>query len=129
VIERMGVGTGVVMCRRGSSVSDGTASAVATTVSGQPATTYGPLINVPVGITAGPDGALWFANYEGDSIKGGSIGRITTTGAVTNYAGTNIVHPLGITIGPDGALWFTSGGNATIGRITTPTTTAAPGTV
>ena len=40
-------------------------------------TTYtGAHINMPFGITAGPDGALWFANENGHS-----IGRITTTGS------------------------------------------------
>jgi streptogramin lyase len=46
-----------------------------------------------------------------------SIGRITTSGAVTSYTGTGIGNPQGITVGPDGALWFTNGDE--IGRITT----------
>jgi virginiamycin B lyase len=75
-------------------------------------------INVPEGITAGPDGALWFTNYGNNT-----IGRITTTGTVTNYTGTGIERPLGITAGPDGALWFTESSNA-IGRITTAVTPA-----
>jgi streptogramin lyase len=33
-----------------------------------------PGLNTAGGITAGPDGALWFTNF-----KDGSIGRITTT--------------------------------------------------
>jgi streptogramin lyase len=32
------------------------------------------------GITSGPDGALWFTNAGNNS-----IGRITTSGKVTNY--------------------------------------------
>ena len=40
-------------------------------------------ISDPYGITAGPDGALWFTN-DGNN----SIGRITTAGVVTNYTGT-----------------------------------------
>ena len=47
-----------------------------------------------------------------------SIGRITTTGTVTNYTGTGISSPYGIAAGPDGAMWFTNNGNS-IGRITT----------
>ena len=44
----------------------------------------------PAGITAGPDGALWFTNGAD------SIGRITTKGAITLYThpgfyGTEIV--------------------------------------
>ena len=50
------------------------------------------------GIAAGPDGALWFTNYGNDS-----IGRITTSGVVTNYTGTSISQPEGIAAGPDGA--------------------------
>jgi streptogramin lyase len=76
-------------------------------------------ISNPNGVTAGPDGALWFTNYGNNS-----IGRITTGGVVTNYTGTGISNPSGITIGPDGALWFTNAGNSfgqtgSIGRITT----------
>ena len=71
-------------------------------------------IDDATGITAGPDGALWFANY-GNS----SIGRIDTSGNVTNYTGTGIGNPFSITAGPDGALWFTNFGNNSIGRIDT----------
>ncbi|MGA2593872.1 MAG: hypothetical protein ABSH32_28550 [Bryobacteraceae bacterium] len=59
-------------------------------------------------ITAGPDGALWFSETCGQ------IGRITTTGAVTEYPGAN---GDAITTGPDGALWFTN--SSSIGRMTT----------
>ena len=48
-----------------------------------------------------------------------SIGRITTTGKVTNYAGTGSTARTGSPPGPDGALWFTNPGNNSIGRITT----------
>ena len=54
----------------------------------------------PAGITAAPDGALWFTNRANDT-----IGRITTTGAITNF-GHNIVNPRAVTTGPDGAVWF-----------------------
>ena len=76
--------------------------------------TYFPGIDEPAGITAGPDGALWFTNGDNNS-----IGRISTTGVVTNYTGTGIDSPDGITAGPDGALWFTNYANNSIGRITT----------
>ena len=62
---------------------------------------------------AGPDGALWFTNYDPQS---NSIGRITTTGTVTNYTDPGIRNPVGIVAGPDGALWFTN--DNSIGRIT-----------
>jgi streptogramin lyase len=67
----------------------------------------------PYGITAGPDGALWFTEALGNK-----IGRITTAGTITEFPITPGSGPTGITAGPDGALWFTeSAGN--IGRITT----------
>lgn len=61
------------------------------------------------GITAGPDGAMWFTLHSG-------VGRITTSGVVTEYAVQNADgDPDGpMTAGPDGALWFT--GNS-IGRV------------
>jgi virginiamycin B lyase len=74
----------------------------------------------PGGITAGPDGALWFVE-EGTSM----IGRITTTGAVTNHfpvptGPASTVSPLDqIITGPDGALWFTEPRDNEIGRMTT----------
>jgi streptogramin lyase len=80
----------------------------------------------PVGITVGPDGALWFVGVPGE------IGRITTAGVVTEFpvpavppppgspAGTQATTATltGITAGPDGALWFT-GIPGEVGRITT----------
>jgi virginiamycin B lyase len=71
--------------------------------------------SVPAGITAGPDGALWFT--ETGSNK---IGRITTTGTTTEFpVPTALSFPLGIAAGPDGALWFTEISVDKIGRITT----------
>ena len=72
----------------------------------------------PMGIVAGPDGALWFT--EGSpyiDVNPGKIGRITTAGEVTSYSDPSIDVPTGITTGPDGAVWFTSYGNNRIGRI------------
>ncbi len=67
----------------------------------------------PGGITAGPDGALWFTDTWTDS-----IGRMTTAGVVTNfYTDPSIDRPTGITAGPDGALWFTNFDS--VDRITT----------
>jgi virginiamycin B lyase len=76
----------------------------------------------PVGITAGPDGALWFTEAGT-----GKIGRITTAGTLTEFPiPTPNSGPVGITAGPDGALWFTEFGcffppcpASKIGRITT----------
>jgi virginiamycin B lyase len=75
----------------------------------------------PYGITAGSDGALWFA--ENGSAAGYSkvsgIGRITTSGEITEYPIGEPVGPVWITSGSDGALWFTEAGGSSIGRITT----------
>jgi virginiamycin B lyase len=73
----------------------------------------------PMGITAGPDGALWFAE-NGCGFGGCSkIGRITTDGTITEFAAfPSQTGPINITPGPDGALWFTDFYN-NIGRITT----------
>jgi virginiamycin B lyase len=69
----------------------------------------------PYGITAGPDGALWFAERNGNK-----IGRITTDGVITEFAiPTSNSGAVNITAGPDGALWFTESGGNKIGRSTT----------
>ncbi len=68
----------------------------------------------PNGITAGPDGNLWFTD-------GGfnQIGRITPTGTITEFVlPTGGSAPVGITAGPDGNLWFAENGGNKIGRIT-----------
>lgn len=74
----------------------------------------------PAGITAGPDGNLWFNEFIG------KIGRITPAGVVTefpNYS-SSFMWPGGITAGPDGNIWFTEfngegpAGTGSIGRIT-----------
>jgi len=67
----------------------------------------------PVGITAGPDGNLWFT----DSGTIGAIGRITPSDTVTEFpTGITTGSPEGIAAGPDGNLWFAQGPNW-VGRI------------
>jgi streptogramin lyase len=58
---------------------------------------------------------------SGSSNPIGKIGRITTTGSVTEYSLpiTGDTRPLRITPGPDGALWFSEYLGNKIGRITT----------
>ena len=73
----------------------------------------------PFGITAGPDGNLWFTEY---SDRGNRIGRITPAGVVTEFnLPSSLAEPTGITAGPDGNLWFIessyNGYNPKIGRI------------
>ena len=55
----------------------------------------------PIGITWGPDGALWYTEQNVNK-----IGRILPTGVTTTEFPT-LTGPSGITAGPDGALWFT----------------------
>ncbi len=65
------------------------------------------------GIAAGSDGALWFGESTG------KIGRITTGGAVTEFAvpsaSPNITD---VTLGGDGNIWFAEQGAKKIGVIT-----------
>jgi sugar lactone lactonase YvrE len=70
--------------------------------------------SVPVAITAGPDGNLWFTQHGSNQ-----VGRITPKGKVTEFS-TGITASSGldgIAVGPDGNLWFTEDEVAKIGRI------------
>ena len=69
-----------------------------------------PAIGQPLGITSGPDGALWFTQRH-------SVGRITTSGSVTTFTDPSMFSLTAIATGPDGALWYTD--TSSIGRITT----------
>jgi virginiamycin B lyase len=84
----------------------------------------------PLNIVAGPDGALWFT--EDGIVNGGvgAIGRITTSGDVTEYllpTTAGLDSGAGdIAVGSDGNLWFTWVESSTngawahsVGRITT----------
>ncbi|HYK42600.1 MAG TPA: hypothetical protein VE007_09425 [Thermoanaerobaculia bacterium] len=67
----------------------------------------------PAGITAGPDGNIWFVEEHGDR-----IGRLTPGGALTEFpVAVRGSFPRGITAGPDGNLWFTEL-TGRIGRVT-----------
>src|SRR5215470_2927041 len=70
-----------------------------------------------VGITAGPDGNVWFADPTAHA-----VGRLTPAGQVTEFP-TPGIEADAITAGPDGNLWFlnnalTFSGSPAIGRIT-----------
>lgn len=78
--------------------------------------------SVITAITAGPDGAMWFATLDG-------IGRLTTGGDFTEFPvrekGNKI--KFAIAAGPDGAIWFIEqagdilrGGGGSIGRLDLP---------
>jgi streptogramin lyase len=82
----------------------------------------------PFGITLGPDGRLWFTEYNASFTALGSgvsrIGRITTgLASPTSFSLTNGSQPFGITPGPvaDSDLWFTEYSADRIGVITTAT--------
>ena len=53
--------------------------------------------------------------------KGNRIGRISTTGLITEFPlpTQERAQLLGITAGPDGALWFVEQDRARVGRIST----------
>jgi virginiamycin B lyase len=68
----------------------------------------------PESITTGPDGALWFT--ERNAAK---VGRITTSGRITEFPLPAGSLPRGITRGPDGALWVTLFGTGQVARVTT----------
>jgi streptogramin lyase len=63
-------------------------------------------------ITVGPDGALWFT-------ENGGIGRISTSGEITEYPLPANHGGIGITSGPDGRVWFVDYLTNNIGAITT----------
>jgi streptogramin lyase len=83
----------------------------------------------PTGITAGPDGNLWFIDWLGH------IDRITPGGVVTKFPVPPLVgQASSIATGPDGALWVAEWTKNVIGRMTTagvwtefPTPTASSG--
>ncbi len=85
----------------------------------------------PFGITAGPDGNVWFAEVSFDDAflypVSGAIGRISPNGVITEFpapAATGYsdgLYPSNVTAGSDGNLWFLEGGllRTGFGRITT----------
>ncbi len=75
----------------------------------------------PAGICAGPDGAMWFTEfgyYDSYRVYESKIGRITTSGKVTEYS--NIFSdsaPTSITQGPNNELWFVETRTDETGRV------------
>lgn len=63
--------------------------------------------SLPIGITSGPDGNLWFT--EDSNGRGtGKIGRITPSGTIREFVlSAPDSMPTSITSGPDDNLWFT----------------------
>jgi streptogramin lyase len=68
----------------------------------------------PTTITPGPEGNLWFTESFGNR-----VGRISTSGAVTEFSGLPPEStPDGIVAGPDGDLWVTESRNSGVARMT-----------
>jgi streptogramin lyase len=68
----------------------------------------------PTEIALGPDGNLWFTEYDGNK-----VGRVTMAGNITEFTlPTPSAEPQGIAAGPDGNVWFTEVAAGQIGRIT-----------
>src|SRR5207249_4859201 len=71
-----------------------------------------------IGITAGPDGNLWFTESGADR-----IGRITPTGTITEFGipplhlASPAASPQDIVLGPDGEMWFTDSYLNRIGHV------------
>ena len=76
----------------------------------------------PDHIVPGPDGALWFNQYDLQS-KTSALGRITTSGVVSVVPTPSHAPISSMTAGPDGALWYAGtvespiGPRAIIGRV------------
>ncbi len=90
---------------------------LAGTVTNYPVKTQG---SCPNGITAGPDGNMWFV--ENGYIVGppgaSAIGKITMAGIVTEYPLANATAgPQMIIKGPDGNIWFTENAASKIGEV------------
>jgi virginiamycin B lyase len=69
-------------------------------------------ISDPYQCVLGPDGAIWFAEFNT-----GKVGRIATDGTLLEFTPPTLALLTGITTGPDGAIWFTEEGAAKIGKI------------
>ena len=68
----------------------------------------------PYSMVVGSDKNFWFVE-----LGGRKVGRITTTGVITEFPIPNAQALLGIASGPDGNLWFTDTMAGRIGHIST----------
>jgi virginiamycin B lyase len=73
-----------------------------------------PANRMPSGITAGPDGALWFVERAGQTVS-----RMTTVGAVTKFGLAAGSTPVSIAAGADGNLYVTELDGNRIAQVTT----------
>ena len=87
--------------------------------------------DVPVAISPGYDGNLWFTQRGFFDVKN-SIARMTTDGAVTTVTDLgyfNDVEKSALTPGADGNLWLTDRRQSAILRVSTEAVPGAPGEV
>ncbi len=98
----------------GSVTANSGTTAVVQTMSSQTTGYALPRESDPLGIAAGPDGNLWYADFASSK-----IGKITTSGTIIEYALPKGSDPKGIVAGPDGKLWYTDYVTNKIGKITT----------
>lgn len=70
--------------------------------------------DAPHGITAGPDGNVWFVNQAGDE-----VGRITPDGTISTFNLSSGVEAWNIVAGSDGNLWLTELAAGKIAKVTT----------
>jgi streptogramin lyase/phosphodiesterase/alkaline phosphatase D-like protein len=75
----------------------------------------------PLGITAGPDGNVWFTQ----SVSPGGIGRSSVSGSISEFSSGISSGAQGITAGPDGNLWFVEPAADKVAKITTSGTVQA----
>jgi len=110
-IGRLAAALALVAVVGSMGVPDAPSASAATKIEEYPVPTAD---SAPAGITAGPDGNLWFTESAGNK-----IGMITPSGEITEFAiPTAASAPAGITAGPDGNLWFTESAGNKIGMIT-----------
>ena len=68
----------------------------------------------PFGLTLGPDGAVWFAEFQGNA-----VGRVGTNGVTSHVTGmTAGAGPRYVAKGPNNTVWFTEETGNRVGRVT-----------
>ena len=81
--------------------------------------------HLPLSITAGPDGNMWFTEMQRNpSTQNAQIGSIAPNGTIVEYQdtcnnGATNAEPWSITSGADGNLWFADDGCNRLGKMTT----------
>jgi streptogramin lyase len=105
---------GVVSLAAGLMLASGNALAAVGDITEYPTPTAN---SNPYGIAAGPDGNLWFVEYNASRVA-----KVTTSGAITEYLTPTVPsNPTEIAAGPDGNLWFTEDNrdNGKVAKVTT----------